>query len=110
MWRWASLVIALLALLSLFLMTRRGPPNQTADSAHSHTLAVSSTAPEKAVARANTSARRAQIHTSGGAPVVDELCGVKGADVKRGDNETFSQHVFRLTQPVISDWKSALAS
>src|SRR5690348_12163304 len=107
MWRWAPLVIALLALLTLLVMARRTPPEQIADTVHLHTVAARPI-PEKAYSPVNTVAQHAQIHTSS-APVVDELCGVKGPDLKRAGDETIGEHVMRVTQAVNS-WKSALAA
>jgi hypothetical protein len=108
MWRWALLGIALLALLALLLMAQHAPPRQIADTIHSHTV-VGRSSPERAGSRVNAVAQRTQAHTPG-APLVDELCGVKGPDLKRAGDETIGQHVMRVTQTVINGWKSALAA
>jgi hypothetical protein len=106
-WLWAPLVIALAALLIL-LFPRRTPPKPIANPVHSPTPAAR-IIPEKAVSHANTAARHTELPTTG-APVVDELCGVKSSDSKRAINETFVQHVMRVTQSAISGWKSALTT
>jgi hypothetical protein len=41
---------------------------------------------------------------------MDELCGVKGPDLKRAENEAIPEHAMRVTEGVISRWKSALAT
>jgi hypothetical protein len=64
---------------------------------------------EKTPSRGPTVAQHAPVATHR-PPVVDELCGVKGAALKRGDNESFAQHVMRVTQTGIGAWKSALAA
>lgn len=40
----------------------------------------------------------------------DELCGVKDEDRARSGEETVAQHVARLTEPLITRWKNALAA
>jgi len=41
---------------------------------------------------------------------MDELCGMKGPDLKRAASETIGQHVVRVTQTVISGWTGSLAA
>lgn len=107
MWRWAAL-IALLALLTLLLTARRAPPRQTADTIPVHTLVVGTNL-ERVYSRANTVAQHAKIYTP--SPVmVDELCGMKGPDLRRAANETIGQHVVRVTETVISGWTSSLVA
>jgi len=67
------------------------------------------TGAERAPSRASTVAQHVPVYTPR-PPVVDELCGVKGAAQKRAGNESFAQHVMRVTQTGIGAWKSALAA
>jgi len=108
MWRWAVLAVALVVSLVPILMGRRAPPRQITDTVPAH-LSMARTSAEKAPSRARTVAERAPVDTSRPA-VADELCGVKGAAVKRAGKESFAQHVMRVTQTDIGAWKSALAA
>ena len=107
MWRLAA-VIAALALLTLLLTARRAPPRQTADVIPARTSAVGTNL-ERAYSRVSTVAQRPAVHTPS-AVIVDELCGVKGPDLRRAADETIGQHVVRVTQTVISGWTSSLVA
>lgn len=107
MWRWAA-VIALLALLTLLLTARRAPPRQTADTIPSRTFVVGANL-ESAYSRVNIVAQHAEVRPSR-AVIVDELCGMKGPDLRRAADETIGQHVVRVTRAVISGWTSSLVA
>ena len=105
MWPWAA-VVALLALLTLLLTARRAPPRQTADTIPARTLVVGTNL-ESARSRVNAVAQHAEV-PSPTAVIVDELCGMKGPELKRAAEETIGQHVARVTRTVISGWTSSL--
>jgi hypothetical protein len=107
MWRWAA-VIALLALLTLLLTARRAPPRQIADNIQAHTI-VAGAGPRSGSFRVNTVSQHAEAQTPG-AVIADELCGMKGPDLRRAAKETIGQHVVRVTQTVISGWTSSLVA
>jgi hypothetical protein len=57
----------------------------------------------------NTVAQHAEVH-SPSAVLMDQLCGMKGPDLKRAADETIGQHVMRVTQTAISDWTGSLVA
>jgi hypothetical protein len=107
MWRWAALAIALLALLILFLTARRAPPKQITEAIPARNFVVSRV--PRAYAPLPTVARHAEAHAPKAA-LVDELCGVKGSNLRRVAGETIGQHVMRVTRAAISGWTSALVA
>jgi hypothetical protein len=107
MWRWAALAIALLALLVLLLTARRAPPKQIAQATPAHNFVVSRV--PGAYAPLHTAARHAEAHAAHAA-LVDELCGMKGSNLRRAAGETIGQHVMRVTRAVISSWTGALVA
>lgn len=108
-WRWIALVIVLsVSLLTLLLITKGVPQRQVANAVDAGSARVPAN-PAEAGADPNIDTRRIPAPTPGPA-VVDELCGVNGADRTRNGNETIEQHVARLTQRAISHWQGALAA
>jgi hypothetical protein len=105
MWRWAALAIALLALLILLLTARRAPPKQITEAIPARNFVVSRV--PRVYAPLHTVARRAHAPS---AALVDELCGMKGSNLRRAAGETIGQHVMRVTRTVISGWTSALVA
>src|SRR5207302_7816077 len=95
-------------MLALLLVTGRAPQKHIADTADARSALVRAS-PQSAVSHANTGAQRAPVPAPGPA-VMDELCGVNGAELARTGNETIEQHAARLTQTAISHWQSALAA
>lgn len=107
-WRWIAVVIVLSGcLLTVVLLTRHTPHEAAgAGVASSSPIHVK---PASAEAHPHTDAPLTSAPAA--APlVVDELCGVKGADRARAGNETIEQHVARLTQHAISQWQGSLSA
>lgn len=101
-------MLALLTLLTLLLTARRAPPSQTKNTIPARTF-VAGTNVESAYSRGNTVAQHAEVHAPR-AVIVDELCGVKGPDLRRTADETIGQHVTRVTQTVIRGWTKSLVA
>jgi hypothetical protein len=108
MWRWAALVIALLAGFALLLTARRAPRRQVANTVPVRSFVVR-TNPEREYSRVKIVAQHAEVRTRS-AVLTDQLCGMKGPELKRAANETIGQHVMRVTQTSISSWTSSLVA
>ena len=108
MWRWAAVGVALLAALAFLLMAGRVRRREIANTVAPHTFVVA-TNPEKAYSRVSPVAQPAEGHTPG-AILTDQLCGMKGPELKRAAHETIGQHVMRVTQGSISGWTSSLVA
>lgn len=106
MWRWAAVGIALLAVLAFLLTVRRAPRRQIPNTGAPDTFATNL---ERAYSRVHAVAQPAEVHTPG-AVLTDQLCGMKGPELRRAANETIGQHVMRVTHTVISGWISSLVA
>lgn len=107
-WRWAAVGITLLAVLAFLLTARRAPRRQIANTVAPHTFMVATNL-GRAYSRVNALAQPAEVHTRG-TVLTDQLCGMRGPELKRAANETIGQHVMRVTQTSISGWTSSLVA
>lgn len=106
MWRWAALaIVVLVCVLGLLLVGGPKHQEQVVERVGEGEVIRSSsgdtTAPQGTQRPASQPTGRS---------VKDELCGVSGPDLLRAGNETVQQHVLRVTQPAIKQWKSSLAA
>ena len=108
--RWIALAIALLASsLVVLLVVGRAPHREIYKVGNSRPAMVSAHPPDRAESHVHSDAQRIPAPTPG-LIVIDQLCGAKGTDLKRAGNETFVQHLMRVTQAVISEWENSLAA